>query len=136
MRETYRKSVEWEVGGRPFCFITDDRTGELRTPDGQVVILSLDEWHAFALGLGKVAPGKKGRTRKGPPADAPNQGSRWSLEDDAHLTSRWEQGADVEQLSEEFGRGSGGITARLVRLGLVEDRQEARRRQGSLDPAA
>jgi len=66
----------------------------------------------------------------------PNQGSRWSTEDDAHLTSRWEQGADVGQLPEEFGPGAGGITARLVRLGLVEDRQEARRRQGSLDPAA
>ena len=41
---------------------------------------------------------------------------------------RWDEGAGVAALAEELGRGAGGIEARLVRLGLVPDRETARTR--------
>ena len=49
----------------------------------------------------------------------PNQGIRWSTEDDERLTARHREGASQRELMEEFGRSRGGITARLERLGLI-----------------
>jgi ATP-dependent DNA helicase RecQ len=57
-----------------------------------------------------------------------NQGTPWSPEQDEALRRRWEEGAGVAALAEELGRGAGGIEARLVRLGLVPDRETARLR--------
>lgn len=51
----------------------------------------------------------------------PNAYRRWSDEDDSMLRTRFEQGASMKELTKEFGRQKGGITARLVKLGLIED---------------
>jgi len=51
----------------------------------------------------------------------PNAYRRWSDEDDTILRTRYEQGATIKVLMKEFGRQKGGITARLVKLGLIED---------------
>ncbi|MFH8614676.1 hypothetical protein ACH4E8_06295 [Streptomyces sp. NPDC017979] len=51
----------------------------------------------------------------------PQMGQPWSAEDDARLVELYRQGErDVAVLGERFGRRSGGIRSRLVKLGLVE----------------
>ena len=45
---------------------------------------------------------------------------RWTPEEDAQLTEEYRQGLTVTEMAERHERRSGGITARLVRLGLVE----------------
>ncbi len=51
----------------------------------------------------------------------PNAYKKWSDEDDTALKIRFEEGASIKALMKEFGRQKGGITARLVKLGLIED---------------
>ncbi len=61
-------------------------------------------------------------------ASAANLGKPWTAQQDQVLRRRWDEGAGVAALAAELGRGSGGIEARLVRLGLVPDRETARMR--------
>lgn len=56
------------------------------------------------------------------------RGLPWAPEDDTALRRRWNEGAGIGVLAAEFGRATGGIEARLVRLGLVPDRETARLR--------
>lgn len=74
--------------------------------------------------------GNKGRKKKGDSESSgfdklreknPNAYRRWSDEDDACLKLRFEEGATIKALMKEFGRQKGGITARLVKLGLIEE---------------
>jgi hypothetical protein len=58
----------------------------------------------------------------------PNQGTPWSRRQDELLRRRWDEGATVSALADELGRGHGGIESRLVRLGIVPDRETARLR--------
>jgi hypothetical protein len=57
----------------------------------------------------------------GPPPDRtarhPNQGARWTPEDDERLVSRYRAGARPREMMEEFGRSNGGVRARLEFLG-------------------
>jgi hypothetical protein len=55
------------------------------------------------------APGGRGRS--------PNQGARWSGPDDERLVARYRAGARLSELTEEFGRSTGGIRSRLEHLG-------------------
>ena len=53
----------------------------------------------------------------------------WSDSAHSHICrAKGDEGASVAALAEELGRGPGGIEARLVRLGLVPDRETARTR--------
>jgi hypothetical protein len=54
-----------------------------------------------------------------PPRRFPNQGARWSAEDDARLIRRYREGAAEPALMAEFSRSRGGIRARLERLGEI-----------------
>ena len=47
----------------------------------------------------------------------PNQGARWTPEDDDQLTRRYREGARPRDLMKELGRSHGGIRARLEFLG-------------------
>lgn len=59
----------------------------------------------------------------------PSAGGRsWSEEEDAALMEGWEDGSTVEDLADQLERSPRGVAARLVRLGLVTSRSEARRR--------
>lgn len=51
----------------------------------------------------------------------PNAGRPWTKEDDARLTEMFEEDTPMKKMANEFGRKSGAITARLVKLGLIED---------------
>ena len=55
------------------------------------------------------APGRRGRS--------PNQGARWTGPDDERLVARYRAGARLSELTEEFGRSTGGIRSRLEHLG-------------------
>jgi hypothetical protein len=50
-----------------------------------------------------------------------NTGRSWSEEEEARLAERFNEGADLRTLSEEFGRSPGAIRARLRRLHLLDD---------------
>ncbi|MEK7135470.1 MAG: PIF1 family DEAD/DEAH box helicase [Patescibacteria group bacterium] len=67
----------------------------------------------------------KGKTKSGVldklREKSPSAYKKWSEEDDMALKIRFEEGASVKALMKEFGRQKGGITARLVKLGLIED---------------
>ncbi len=55
-------------------------------------------------------------------------GKSWTEDEDEALMDGWEEGSTVAELSEKLERSRSGIAARLVRLGLVGSRAEARRR--------
>lgn len=54
-------------------------------------------------------------------AKNPNAYKRWSDEEDNRLREKFNEGASVKKLMKDFGRQKGGIVARLVKLGLIED---------------
>ncbi len=68
---------------------------------------------------GGTGPGAAPRVAELPKRH-PNQGTRWSAEDDDRLLARFHEGATERTLIEEFGRSRGGIRARLETLGVVE----------------
>jgi len=51
----------------------------------------------------------------------PNAGRPWTTEDDARLTEMFEEDAPMKMMTAQFGRKSGAITARLAKLGLIEN---------------
>lgn len=65
----------------------------------------------------------KGATKK--PA---NQGARWTEVDDRLLHEVWHssEAPALKQVAEKFARNEGGISARLVKLGIVLDREAVR----------
>jgi hypothetical protein len=73
---------------------------------------------AAAAGPGSAAR-NAGPVPAAPAKRHPNQGVRWSAEDDDRLAARYQAGATPKELMAEFGRSRGGITARLEHLGLV-----------------
>jgi len=50
-----------------------------------------------------------------------NTGRSWSAEEEARLVERFNQSTDLRMLSEELGRSTGAIRARLRRLNLLVD---------------
>lgn len=59
----------------------------------------------------------------------PNAGRPWSAEDDEKLKEMFGAETPMKEIAKEFGRKSGAITARLAKLGLVEDAYWAVRRK-------
>lgn len=57
----------------------------------------------------------------------PNAGRPWSEDDDERLKELYADGATTKVLCKEFGRKSGAIRSRLVKLGLLEDEWAAKR---------
>lgn len=53
-----------------------------------------------------------------------NQGQPWLEKDDEMLKKMFCEGTSVKELCEFFQRTKGGINARLVRLGLIENRSD------------
>lgn len=53
-----------------------------------------------------------------------NSGKPWTTELDQQLCDMFDCGASVKEMCEQFKRSRGGITARLVRLGKIENRAD------------
>lgn len=63
-----------------------------------------------------------------PTAPAPEGGKPWRPDEDEALTAGWAARDGLEALASRFGRSTRAIAARLVRLGVVGNRAEARKR--------
>jgi ATP-dependent DNA helicase RecQ len=139
----YRLELARAAGAAPYTVFHDRTLEEIAAQKPG----SLDAL-ARVYGIGAVKLEKYGATvldivrrqRAGPDAPASgdaalgsglaaNQGKPWTQEHDEALRRRWGEGAGVAALARELGRGAGGIEARLVRLGLVPDRETARLRE-------
>jgi ATP-dependent DNA helicase PIF1 len=57
----------------------------------------------------------------------PNANRPWTKDDDEKLTDMFTTNISHARIAKEFGRKTGAITARLVKLGLIEDEYWARR---------
>jgi hypothetical protein len=57
-----------------------------------------------------------------------NQGARWTGTDDQLLRNMWHstEAPTLRQVAERFARNEGGISARLVKVGIFSDREAAR----------
>lgn len=55
-------------------------------------------------------------------------GEPWRPDDDDALAAAWDAGDGLAELAERLGRSTSGVAGRLVRIGVVESREEARRR--------
>lgn len=131
MEIVYRKALEWSVDGRHFRFVADDHVGEFRTPEGEIVTLCMEEWRALADAIGLSYSAKtKPTIAQIMSSDIPNAGQPWSRELDERLESLWNSGTSVDELARGFGRTSGAISSRLMRLGLVTNREEAFAKNG------
>lgn len=84
-----------------------------------------------------IAAGRSGapaavtpKTLRRPAAEGPsNQGIPWTEAEDVALAEAWQAGEGLAALAARFGRSVSGVAARLVRIGEVETRDEARRRR-------
>lgn len=56
-----------------------------------------------------------------------NAGKPWTSEDDRILAAMYDEGKTRKEICEYFKRSTGGIAARLVRLGKISDRDAFRR---------
>ncbi len=57
-----------------------------------------------------------------------NQGARWLDTDDQRLRECWSssESSTIEEMADLFGRNAGGITARLVKLGIFPSTDAAK----------
>lgn len=64
------------------------------------------------------------KTQKSQPENA---GKPWTSEDERVLAAMYDEGKTRKEICEYFKRSTGGIAARLVRLGKISDRDAFRR---------
>jgi len=82
-----------------------------------------------ALHLAMQAIGSKVPKTEKPKKDHPERnGKPWTEEEDKDLVAAFKAAAPNGQIELRHKRSSGGIAARLVKLGLLEDRGEYRAR--------
>ncbi|MFF5082511.1 hypothetical protein ACFY36_36160 [Actinoplanes sp. NPDC000266] len=67
--------------------------------------------------LAMTQPSSSARDAPPPERRHPNQGARWTPDDDDRLLTRYREGARPRDLMSEFGRSNGGIRSRLEYLG-------------------
>jgi hypothetical protein len=131
-----RRLLLGETDYQVTAFPTDDHRIDLcivsSDGDGRVVSeisggLAPDDLVGFTDVLTSTLTGLIGMTRPAlssradPPPERrgrhPNQGARWTPEDDEHLVTRYRSGARPRELMTELGRSHGGIRSRLEFLG-------------------
>lgn len=110
----------------------DPRTGELLNTPREPM---LDKRRAAYLQIlrrlakpAKVPRPSKAQTSAEASAKPANQGARWSEAEDQRLREVWHstETPTLAQVAAQFERNEGGIAARLVKLGVYEDREAAR----------
>ncbi|WP_419807612.1 hypothetical protein [Sphingomonas sp.] len=119
------RSIIWGVIGRQFRFTVAGDRLTLDTSDGRLT-LSRHEWQGVAAALASLEPLRAREPQF--PGEATSNRRAWSPDDDAALCDGWYAGNGLAALAGRLGRTEGAVTARLVRLDLVGDRAEARRR--------
>lgn len=89
----------------------DPTTGEVLPAEH--ICNNVEVVRAFYALLQELAPKKK---------TPENSGKKWSEEDDKLLKELFERGVKKSQLQKTFMRSRASIEARLVKLGLIEER--------------
>ncbi len=80
-----------------------------------------------ALYLAAQALAAGGAMAAAPARELPRQaGKPWSQEEDEALAAAFKAGSSAGELAEAHCRTRGAIAARLVRLGLIEERKDLR----------
>ena len=70
---------------------------------------------------------RKEDDERGPTKERPERtGTSWDDDEDRELGERFDAGASVAEMAQQHRRTKGAVRARLVRLGKVNDRSEAR----------
>ena len=93
--------------------------GEIAVTDlvpAAAALRSLLSGVAVILGQGRASKGYDMRRIR---SQYPNAYKAWTGADEERLTARFNAGASIDDLTQEFGRQPGAIRARLERLGLV-----------------
>jgi hypothetical protein len=107
------------------CIVSSDRDGQLVSEisggiaPSDLVALTDVLTSTLAGLIAMTRPPAPARPPSAPRDRPPNQGARWSPADDAQLIDRYQAGARLRDLADEFGRGSGGVRARLEFLGVL-----------------
>ena len=86
------------------------------------IIREAEEWSFPASELVPLAESLRLLNKRGPA----RQGRPWTTEDDTELARRFDEGEVIGDLSHDFERSRGAITARLVKLGKIEDKGQRR----------
>jgi hypothetical protein len=107
--------------GNKLGIVTEEREGQYGTylvtlynPEAQHFII--DNFDAILEINNKPRP---------KPENASSQGRVWFSDEDEKLTELFHQGMPVSEMAAFFKRTEAGIRARLVRLDLIENRQDA-----------
>jgi hypothetical protein len=89
-----------------------------------------------ALFVALEALERRGRTRAERPVDPnrPKVGANWTPEEEQQLRDGFAAHKPIPELATAHGRTVGAITARLVKLGLIEDNPMNRAGQGNRPP--
>lgn len=111
----------------------DPETGELLPADHPAQRPDLIRMFYATLALLEAeirAQGPAERAAWSPRANGPrNAGRPWSTEDDRLLAERFDAGGSIASLADAMERTRGSITARLVKLGKIEQTAEMRLRE-------
>jgi hypothetical protein len=108
------REVRWDVNGVAWRMAVDE---------AQVRLWREEETLAFpASELPLLGKALRSLARGGPA----RLGLPWNADDDAALGQRFDAGETVAELARAFERSPGAVTARLVRLGRLEDRGQRR----------
>lgn len=116
-----------------FSLLSSDPGGQVLTdlsghiaPDDVALVLrtlplelaTMGSWLQPFAAAETVAPAIAERRKR-----YPNHLVKWSDSDDARLVERHRAGASLPDLGKEFGRSTGAVTARLVKLGELPPEQ-------------
>lgn len=98
----------------------------LEVDDTSIELRRQDWTYVFRLLGGMLAPlpelPAERKIRTGPA----RRGKPWKEDEDSRLRAAWLDGTPLEDLADEHERTQGAVAARLVRLELVADRDQAR----------
>ena len=100
--------------------------GLTRAVDAVFLEAPRDNPSSFIAELSPPKPRQPARTPAGPAS--PERRKAWSPEEDVALTAGWVAREGLDSLAARFGRSTRAISARLVHLGVVGSRGDARKR--------
>lgn len=103
----------------------DPTTGEVAPSDSP--LNSAQVIRALFLGARALETFRTEETSE--PNQASKAGKPWTREEDMRLIAAFDARVSIEKLAETHGRSKGGIAARLVRLGKIEERADVYSRE-------
>jgi hypothetical protein len=128
------RSFKWEQHGLKVELRVAEDLIELISDDGQAFKAPRDFWETVSSIIASCKPKKvtqKKARREVTDITRPNQGQPWSPSLDEELRQMWEAGRTARDLAAHFGRTTGGVASRLVKLGIVESRDDVRARNAA-----